>query len=102
MKRLWEYDPFLSPRSLRQGLYSVGEPSRMRRFVHKLLSGVSRIAWFPCLPAVAVPVLESRAAARRGICHQKLAAPPLLCCRRARLRVSSGRVGDGRAGSPPW
>ncbi|PRW51157.1 hypothetical protein C2E21_5422 [Chlorella sorokiniana] len=39
VQRLWQYQPFLSQRSLRRGLYSLGDPARMRRFVHKLLSG---------------------------------------------------------------
>lgn len=39
MRRMWQYQPFLSQRSLRRGLYSLGEQARMRRFVHKLLSG---------------------------------------------------------------
>lgn len=39
VQRMWQYTPFLSQRSLRRGLYSIGDPARMRRFVHKLLSG---------------------------------------------------------------
>lgn len=38
-ERLWQYDPFLPERSLRQGIYSMGEGSRMRRFTDKLLAG---------------------------------------------------------------
>ncbi len=38
-ERLWQYDTFIPERWLRQGIYSLGEPSRMRRFTHKLLSG---------------------------------------------------------------
>lgn len=39
VQHMWQYTPFLSQRSLRRGLYSIGDPARMRRFVHKLLSG---------------------------------------------------------------
>ncbi|KAI7846460.1 hypothetical protein COHA_000070 [Chlorella ohadii] len=39
VQQMWQYQPFLSQRSLRRGLYSLGDPARMRRFVHKLLSG---------------------------------------------------------------
>lgn len=33
------WQPRLPPRAVQRGLYSLGEPARMRRFVHKLLSG---------------------------------------------------------------
>lgn len=39
MQRLWQHQPFLSPRSLERGLFSLGDRARMRRFAHKLLSG---------------------------------------------------------------
>lgn len=39
MQRLQNYATFLPPRAMRQGLFSLGEGSRMRRFTHKLLSG---------------------------------------------------------------
>ena len=39
VQRFWQYEPWLPPRSIRQGLFSLGEPARMRRFVDKLLSG---------------------------------------------------------------
>ena len=51
-ERLWEYDPFLPPRWLRQGVFSLGNLSRMRRFTQKLLSGGwLAAACLLCLPA---------------------------------------------------
>jgi hypothetical protein len=37
--RLWQHEHLLPPRYLRRGLHSIGDPARLRRFTHKLLSG---------------------------------------------------------------
>lgn len=39
VERLGLHDPWLSQRSLRQGMFSLGDMARMRRFTQKLLSG---------------------------------------------------------------
>ena len=39
VRELWQYEPWLSARSLRRGVFSLGDTARMRRFTHKLLSG---------------------------------------------------------------
>jgi hypothetical protein len=44
LKRLWQHEHLLPPRYLRRGLHSVGDPARLRRFTHKLLSG-GRCCW---------------------------------------------------------
>lgn len=36
---LWGYVPALDPRGLQRGLLQHGDPARMRRALHKLLSG---------------------------------------------------------------
>ena len=42
LARLAADEPLLQPRALKRGLYSMGELHRLRRFMHKLLSGAAR------------------------------------------------------------
>ena len=92
LARLWEAEPRLHARALQRGLYSIGDPARMRRFTHKLLTGACS-ACCACVPAACMPAPTPP--------HPDAHAPLAPSARPSRREAGGGRRGrvmDGWAG----
>ncbi|PSC74214.1 hypothetical protein C2E20_2651 [Micractinium conductrix] len=64
LARVWQHQYFLPPRAVQRGVHSVGDPPRLRRFAHKLLSGAPlKVAM---LGGAAAPPCRSRGAHEAG------------------------------------
>ena len=81
---LWGYVPALDPRGLQRGLLHHGDPARMRRALHKLMSGQKTV-----VAAVGGSISVGRGSATQVCAHgSRVGRPAGTCCCGVLLRAT--------------